>query len=129
MNGTKPLGLGTVLRSNAPPRHLWIILSDPFQTAGSVLLVNFTTLREQSADDECILTSDEYPGVLTSPQSVIAFSRAKVGSMVALEAAVNRGDFTVVATPLPGETLAEIIEAGRNSKQLSDAKKRLLPSR
>jgi hypothetical protein len=33
------IALGTTLRSNRPPRHIWIVITDPARTNGELLLV------------------------------------------------------------------------------------------
>lgn len=78
-------------------------------------------------DDECIIEPKEYPGILTSPQSVMAFSRAHIGNITALEQAIANEDFVIIPRQIPDATLWKIIDCARNSRQLSDAKKRLLP--
>lgn len=45
------IALGTTLRCNLPPRHLWVVLSDPQQTGDDLLLVSLTSLREGCVDD------------------------------------------------------------------------------
>ncbi len=55
------IGLGTTLRCNLPPRHIWVVLSDPLQTDDQILLVNMTTLADDCIDDSCILTPADYP--------------------------------------------------------------------
>jgi hypothetical protein len=43
--------LGTTLRCNLPPRHIWIVLTDPACTGGEILLVNFTSVTEECVDE------------------------------------------------------------------------------
>jgi hypothetical protein len=43
--------LGTTLRCNLPPRHIWIVITDPARTKGDILLANLTTLTDDSVDD------------------------------------------------------------------------------
>ena len=119
------IALGTTLRCNLPPRHLWVALSDPQQTGDAILLVSLTTLREGCVDDVCILEAADFPGYLTHATSV-AYSRAKAGSAGALADAVADGSFTVVS-PIPQPTLARIIAGARKSDELSASNKQLLP--
>jgi len=119
------IALGTTLRCNLPPRHLWVVLSDPQQTGDAILLVSLTTLRDGCVDDVCILDAPNFPGYLTHPTTV-AYSRARAGSAVALAASVANGNFTIVA-PIPQPTLTKIIDGARKSDELSASSKNLLP--
>jgi hypothetical protein len=51
--------LGLTLRCSVPPRHIWVVLSDPSQTGGEILMVNFTTLRSTTFDRSCILDQND----------------------------------------------------------------------
>jgi len=119
------IALGTTLRCNLPPRHLWVVLSDPQQTGGAILLVSLTTLRDGCIDDVCILDAPDFPGYLTHATTV-AYSRAKAGSAAKLTESVTKSLFTVV-TPIPQPTLAKIIDGARKSDELSSSNKKLLP--
>ena len=119
------IGLGTTLRCDLPPRHIWVVISDPATTEGTVLMVNMTTLRDSCIDDACLLGPHDY--ILLSHTTTIAYSRAQAGPVAAIEKLVREGQFSVV-TPVPGATLAKIIAGARQSLQLSPAHKRLLPS-
>jgi hypothetical protein len=119
------IALGTTLRCNLPPRHLWVVISDPQQTGDAILLVSLTTLREGCVDDVCILNAPDFPGYLTHATTA-AYSRAKAGSAAGLTESIAEGSFTVV-TPIPLTTLARIIDGARNSDELSASSKKLLP--
>lgn len=119
------IALGTTLRCNLPPRHLWVVISDPEQTGDAILLVSLTTLREGCVDDVCILDAPDFPGYLTHATTA-AYSRAKAGSAAALIESIDNGSFTVVS-PIPQATLAKIIDGARTSDELSASNKKLLP--
>ena len=119
------IALGTTLRCNLPPRHLWVVLSDPQQTGDSILLVSLTTLRDGCVDDVCILDAPDFPGYLTHATTA-AYSRAKAGSAAALAESIANGSFTVVS-PIPQATLVKIIDGARKSDELSASNKKLLP--
>ena len=119
------IGLGTTLRCNLPPRHIWVVLSDPTANAGEILMVNLTTLRDSSIDEACVLGPADY--ALLTHQSTVAYSRSVSGKADALQQSVERGGFRII-TPVPPKTLAEMIEGARNSPELSPAKKKLLPA-
>ncbi|MCX7045994.1 MAG: hypothetical protein NTX50_10990 [Candidatus Sumerlaeota bacterium] len=116
--------LGTTLRCNQPPRHIWIVLSDPEATAGQILFVNLTTLRDSSIDDTCILGPEDY--IYLSHRTTVAYSRAVSGSSEALERAIQKGDFCFL-DKLPKAALRKAIEGAHKSRELSEAKKKLLP--
>jgi hypothetical protein len=117
--------LGLTLRCSVSPRHIWVVLSDPDQTGGKILMVNFTTLRPTTFDRSCILDTHDYDE-LTQP-SVIAFSGSKSGLAAALEMALQEDSFSVIDPQIPEAALQKIIAAARVSSALSPAKKRLLP--
>lgn len=119
------IGLGSTLRCNLPPYHLWVVLSDPQLTGDSILFVNLTTLRDDCVDDVCILDAADFPGYLSHPTTV-AYSRAKPGSAAALAASVTKTEFTIV-DPIPQTTLEKMVEGARRSVELSASNKRLLP--
>ncbi len=118
------IGLGTTLRCELPPRHIWVVLSDPAATGGDILMVNMTTLRESCVDDECVLGPEDY--VLLTHATTIAYSRSKSGPSAALEDLVRNGQFIAVEN-VPARTLTKIIAGARRSPQLSPADQRLLP--
>ena len=115
--------LGTTLRCNLPPRHVWIVLSDPAQTGGRILLANLTTLTEDCVDDACILGPADYP--LLTHATTVAYSRAQTGTAAVLQELVDDGDFRLI-TPIPATTLAKIVKAARRTRELSDSQKQLL---
>jgi len=116
--------LGLTLRSNLHPRHIFVVLSDPSQTAGQILLVNFTSWQSPRDDNEEIFSSTDYP--LLRHRSVIAFWGAHAGEGARLEAAIREGSFTILPD-LPAQTLRRILMAARGSRHLSPIQKRLLP--
>ena len=63
--------LGLTVRSNHEPRHIWIVLSDPSQTGGEILRVNFTSRRPGRDDEAQAFTQVDY--WLLRHESVVAF--------------------------------------------------------
>jgi len=55
-----PLRLGSTLRCNLPPRHIWIVLTDPVRTGGHILVANLTSLTDDCVDDTCILDPADF---------------------------------------------------------------------
>lgn len=115
--------LGTTLRCNLPPRHIWIVLTDPARTGGEILLVNFTSLTEECVDDTCILAQADF--ILLTHDTSVAYSRSQVGTVAKLEELIGQGVFTEV-TPVPPATLQKILQGARDTRELSADKKRLI---
>ena len=115
--------LGTTLRCNLPPRHIWIVLSDPARTGGDILLVNLTSLTEECADDACILAQADF--VLLTHGTTVAYSRSQIGAIAKLDALIAQGVFTEV-TSVPEATLQKILAGARITRELSADKKRLV---
>jgi len=115
--------LGTTLRCNLPPRHIWVVLSDPRRTHGEILIANMTSLRPDSVDTECILDLEDYP--LLTHSTTVAYSRHQIGRAERLEALTESGDFSVITT-VSEQTLKKILEGARNSPQIPQAQKKLL---
>jgi hypothetical protein len=116
--------LGATLRSNVAPRHFWIVLNDPEKSAGQVLLVSFTTLRDSCVDDICILGPADYS--LLTHETTVAFSRFQIGKASGLERLVAQSLFSFVSS-VPSATLHKILKAAHTSSELPLAAKTLLP--
>jgi hypothetical protein len=117
------IGRGLTLRSNHHPRHIFVVLNDPSQNTGRILLVNFTTQRGEPDQREEVFTGLDYS--LLHHQSVIAFSKAGDAAAEKLQNAINNGDFTILPE-VPERTLQRIITAAHTSRHLSAARKALL---
>ena len=115
--------LGTTLRCNLPPRHIWVVLSDPQHTGGEILMVNMTTLTEDCVDDLCILRPEDFE--LLTHATTIAYSRHRAGPVAGLQGLIDNGSFFVI-TPVPAATLQKIIDGARQSAQIPATKKSLL---
>jgi hypothetical protein len=118
------IGLGTTLRCILPPRHIYVVLSDPFTTGGRILLANLTTLDEDCVDDACILGPADYPR-LTHPMTV-ACSRAQAGTVKVLQELIAAGSSREI-TPVPEAVLKKIFKGAHETRGLSASQKRLLP--
>jgi len=117
------LQLGTTLRCNLPPRHIWIVLSDPAHTE-EILLVNLTSLTDDCVDDVCILSPADFE--LLTHKTTVAYSRAQIGTATKLNKLIAQGIFTRI-TPVASATLHKIVSGARSTRQLSQSQKRLLP--
>jgi hypothetical protein len=117
------IALGATLHCNLPPRHIWVVLSNPQRTGGDILMVNMTTLTEDCIDDLCILGPEDF-GLLTHKTSV-AYSRHRAGPVAGLQELINNGSFSVIS-PVPPTTPQRILDGARRSPQIPENKKALL---
>jgi hypothetical protein len=115
--------LGTTLRCNLPPRHIWIVLTDPTRAGGDLLLANLTSLTDDCVDDACVLEAADF--VLLTHRTTVMYSRAQVGTAAKLDQLIQQGVFTQV-TAVPRGTLEKILQGARVSRELSADKKRLV---
>jgi hypothetical protein len=118
--------LGATYRCNVPPRHIWVIISEPSQHDGNFVLVNFTTFKEGSVDETCILQPEDYRPFLTRATTV-AYSRFKFGSAEGMETLLKNGQFHEMP-PIPTATLKKVIHGALMSPELPRAAKLMLPS-
>jgi len=119
------LAPGMAFRCMEHPRHIHVPLFDPSRDSDDMLLVNFTTLRESCVDDACTLTPDDYDELTHT--TTVAYSRSIIGKKTSFVRAVEAGHF-ILLNDLPEDTWRKIIVGGHQSEELSDMKKRLLPS-
>ena len=120
-----PVRLGTTLRCQEPPRHIWIVISDPdVSELGAFVFVNLTSMGGSCAETACILDRKDYS--LLSNRSTVAYSRSHVGFKDALEDAIGEGYFRELP-PVPPRTLDKIIAGAHSSPHISPNKRLLLP--
>jgi hypothetical protein len=115
---------GTALKSQEPPFHRCLVISDPQNNGGQVLLVRLTTDDGTWPDRDCILTPGEWTEL--AHDSTVAYSTCKYGPAVqALEAAIQQGKFQPIASP-SWEVLRKVVLAAHSAAGLPPAAKRLL---
>jgi len=117
--------LGSTYRCNLPPRHIWVIISDPDENHQRFVFVNLTTLTQNCVDDCCILQSADYPPYLTQVTTV-AYSRFKIGDVRGIEVLVAAGQFYEMPA-IPGPTLQKIINGAHATLELPKGAKAMLP--
>ena len=117
--------LGSTYRCNLPPRHIWIIISDPAGNGQRFVFVNLTTLTQSCVDDCCILQSADYPPFLTQATTV-AYSRFKIGDVRGIDVLVAAGQFHEMPA-IPGSTLQKIINGAHVTAELPAVAKAMLP--
>jgi hypothetical protein len=115
---------GDTFRCERPPRHIWVVLTDPAANGGRFLLVNMTSLRDSCIDDACVLQPSDYE--LLTHATTIAYSRALIANEKGLGDLVASGNFLRIPS-VPAATLVKMIAGARTSRQLAPDKLKLLP--
>jgi len=116
--------LGTALKSQEPPFHRCLVISEPQTNGGQVVLVRVTTNDGTWPDRDCILTPADWSEL--EHESTVAYSTCKFGPAVkALEAAIQRGLFQEISPP-PVAVLRRVILAGQSSSGMPPGAKKLL---
>jgi hypothetical protein len=111
--------LGTALKSAEYPYHRCVVLSDPQDNGGYVVLVRVTTDDSTWPDRHCLLGPEEW--VELEHASTVAYSTCKCGPAVqALETAVRKGLFTEISSPPPA-VLRRMIAAARTAAGMPPA--------
>jgi hypothetical protein len=117
--------LGTALKIKEPPFHRCLIISDPEENGGHVVLVRLTTDDGTWPDSDCIVTPEEWSEL--SHPSTVAYSTCKIGLAVpALENAIKIGSFELIPSPSQ-EVLRKVIAGALRAAGMSPAAKKLLP--
>ena len=95
--------------------HLWVVISDPQQDAGRILIVNFTTLRDGS-DRSCIVKRGEHHYI--QHDTCVSYVGAKVVSAAKLDqlSAAKLLQNNVAVSP---ELLARIRLGAADSERMS----------
>jgi hypothetical protein len=118
------IGLGTALKSQEPPFHRCLIISDPQKNGGQIVLVRVTTNDGTWPDRDCVLTPSDWNEL--EHESTVAYSTCKFGPAVkALEGAMQRGLFHEIPQP-PIATLRRVIQAAHSSAGMPPGAKKLL---
>src|SRR5580658_7836051 len=115
--------LGTALKSQEPPFHRCLVISDPQNNGGQVVLVRVTTDDGTWPDRDCILTPVDWSEL--EHDSTVAYSTCKFGPAVkALEAAIQHGLFQEISPPRVA-VLRKVIFAAHSSAGMPPRAKRL----
>lgn len=119
------IGLGTALKSQEPPFHRCLVISDPSTNGGQIVLVRITTDDGTWPDRDCILTPADWSEI--EHNSTVAYSTCKFGpARPALEAAIKRGLFQIISSP-PPHILVRVLAAAKTSSGMPPVAKKLLP--
>ncbi len=108
--------LGTAIKSNKPPYHRMVVISDPKKCEGTIVLVTITS-NPNWPDNDCIIQPSEWSEL--SKKSRVAYSTVSVGAAsLRLKRAIHNGDFKVIKSPSK-KVLDKIIEEGLKSTALT----------
>ena len=108
------IGLGTALKSTEDPYHRLVVLSDPRNNGGQVVLVRVRTDDGNWPDRDYNLEPADWMEL--EHRSTIAYSTAKFGPVLEkLEQAVQRPTFRTISSPSI-DTLRKMSAAGRTAK-------------
>ena len=95
--------------------HLWIVLSHPRHQDGRVLIVNFTTYRENRSETACIVESNEH--VWLTHRSVVNYADAKLVAVSVLMQLTDQGAIEP-REPLSDELLDRVLEGAARSARI-----------
>ncbi len=116
--------LGTALKSQEPPFHRCLVISDPQINGGQVVLVRLTTNDGTWPDRDCVLTPADWNEL--EHDSTVAYSTCKFGpALKALETAIQRRLFQEISSPSLS-VLRKVILAAQSSAGMPPAAKKLL---
>lgn len=116
---------GAALKSQEPPFHRCLVISDPQANGGLVVLVRITTDDGTWPDRDCLLTPADWEEL--DHNSTVAFSTCKFGPAVkSLEAAIQRGLFQQIASPSTA-VLRKVVAAAHAAAGMPPGAKKLLP--
>ena len=88
------------------PPHLWTIISDTQQSAGEIVIVNFTSWRE-GEDESCLLDQTDHPFI--KHKTCISYRDAQIVRLARLEELESRNLITRKET-LDSDILARVRE-------------------
>ena len=94
--------------------HLWMVISDPSVDPHFVLVVNFTSWREDK-DQSCIVEPSEHPYV--KKRTIVNYAKAKHLPVVRLAKLIASGQIKA-HTPLSETLLTRIRKGAGQSKQM-----------
>ncbi len=64
------VALGDAFTFRVRGSHLWVVVSRPIGTLGEFVMVNLTTLTENTPDASCVLEPRDYPSFIRHPTCV-----------------------------------------------------------
>ncbi|MBI4606415.1 MAG: hypothetical protein HY721_31000 [Planctomycetes bacterium] len=105
------------------PSHRWVVVSDPKQDSDQVIIVNFTTLRDNDPDETCVVKPSQYPGL--GHDSYVKYSEAICTTASKLEEGIRVGALSP-SRPVPLELLNRIRAGFVTSKHVRRTHRDLL---
>jgi hypothetical protein len=119
----EPGQLGFTFLPDAEGSHPRVVISRP-NSDGKVVVVNWTTLNDTCIDDACILHANEH--ALLHHESTVVYSRARLYDTRRVQFASQHGGIIPVG-PVSASVLQRIIQGAKNSPELREEWKQLLP--
>lgn len=102
------------------PKHLWIVVSDPADASGKVIIVNVSSDPGPENDRTCTLRQGEHRTIVHI--SYVRYSEARIVAVTHLEAMLRSGQLSGTLDASPG--LLEKVQAGFGSSPHVKADKR-----
>jgi len=104
--------------------HLWFVISDPEQHAGTFIIVNITSDYFR-AGKECPLTSEDHPWI--KEQCFVSFCDAiEITPIKSAHLDALLGKFVRMKEPLDALVLNKIVTAGKKSRAIPVGYKKYL---
>jgi hypothetical protein len=101
--------LGDTFFFTVEKSHLWCVITPPVGEAGDFIMVNFTSLKETTFDESCILIPSDYPSFI-SKSTAVYYVDAKLWSILGEKgfSAIEERGLIQPSAPLPAATLYKI---------------------
>ena len=99
--------------------HLWIVISDPKQNRGKVLLVNFSSVKPSVRfDDACVVDVGDHPYI--KKKTFVYYDKARVATDRGLEKEISSGQADASAYDPVSDNLLDRIRQGASTSRFID---------
>jgi hypothetical protein len=98
--------------SSAAPQHLWVVISDPVQDDGQLVIVNFTSWLP-GRDESCVLLKGDHPFI--RHKTVVSYYDAKIVPREWL-VKMERAGLVVIQSPVSHKMLQKIRDGAAQSE-------------
>src|SRR5258708_5148366 len=122
-SGMTRMAAGNVFFFTIKDQHPWVIVSDPATNTEAVLIVNFTSWR-QDKEQTCIVERGEHASV--TKRSCVYYEGATITSLKALLAAKDGGVLKLQRELLPAQVLQRIWKGAAETDNLATGAQELL---
>jgi len=103
--------------------HPRIVISDPEQNPGQVVLVNFTGFEGEYRDHSCVLEVGEHPWLIK--KTCISYKDASVVTQLVIDSLIENGKLKLLA-PVSDAVLGKILAGADVSDYLPNKCRRIL---